>query len=132
MACWDSLAWVLGLTAATWFRYDGDTALIGSGSLVRVLLVALVAHWVIIVALHLYRGRYWTGSVDDAIGVAVTMATVGIIVFVVVLLPGLPPVARSIPLTGALVALMLSVGPGWPSGAGRSTEPGRTAGLPTA
>jgi FlaA1/EpsC-like NDP-sugar epimerase len=110
MACWDSAAWVVGLTVATWFRYDGNVALIDSGSLARVLLVALVAHWVIAVGLQLYRGRYWTGSVDDAIGVAVTMAMVGIIVFVVVLLPSLPPVARSIPLTGALAALMLSVG----------------------
>lgn len=110
MPAWDSAAWVVGLTAATWFRYDGDTGLIDSGGLVWVLLVALVAHWVIAVALQLYRGRYWTGSMDDAIGVAATMAMVGVIVFVVVLLPSLPPLARSIPLTGALVALMLSVG----------------------
>jgi FlaA1/EpsC-like NDP-sugar epimerase len=110
MPAWDSAAWVVGLTAATWFRYDGDTALIDSGGLVRVLLVALVAHWVIAVALQLYRRRYWTGSMDDAIAVAVTMAMVGIIVFAVVLPPSLPPLARSIPLTGALVALMLSVG----------------------
>ena len=110
MACWDSAAWAVGLTAAVWIRYDGDAALIDSGGLVRVLLVALVAHWAIAVALQLYRGRYWIGSVDDAIGVTATMAPVGIMVFVVVLLPSLPPVPRSVPLTGALVALMLSVG----------------------
>jgi FlaA1/EpsC-like NDP-sugar epimerase len=106
-AC-DSAAWFVGLFAAAWFRYDGNVALIDVDGLLQVLIVALVTHWAIAVVLQRYRGRYWPGSVDDAIGVTVTMGLVGVIVFLVVLLPDLPPVPRSVPLTGAMIALMLS------------------------
>ena len=107
---WDSAAWFIGLSAATWFRYDGNTALINADGLIQVALVALLAHWAIAVPCRLYRGRHWTGSVDDAINVTAAMAMVCIIVFVVVQLRVVPAVPRSVPLTGALIALMLSIG----------------------
>lgn len=110
LLAWDSAAWVVGLSAGSWLRYDGDIAAIDTRGLALVLVVALVAQATVAVALRLYRGRYSTGSVEDAISVAATAALVGIAVFVVVLLPSLPPVPRSVPAAGALIALLLSVG----------------------
>jgi FlaA1/EpsC-like NDP-sugar epimerase len=110
LLAWDSGAWLVGLSAGTWLRYEGDAAEIDTDGLAWVLLVALLVHGVVAAPLGLYRGRHWTGSVDDAIGVTATVTTVGLVLFVVVLLPSQPPVPRSVPLTGALIALLLSVG----------------------
>ena len=110
LSCWDSAAWLFGLTAATWFRYDGDTTLIDADRLAQVLLVAVVAHWLIAVPFQLYRRRYWIGSVDDAINVMAAVTVVCMIVLVAVLLQPVLPVPRTVPVTGALVALLISTG----------------------
>ena len=44
VSCWDTTAWLVGLTVATWFRYDGDASLIDADGLAQVLLVAVAAH----------------------------------------------------------------------------------------
>jgi len=107
---WDSAAWIVGLSAATWLRYEGDTALIDTGGLVTVLLVALVTHGIMATALRLYRGRYWRGSVDDALSVSLTIALAGAAVLLGVLLPSAALLPRSVPATGALIALVLALG----------------------
>ena len=107
---WDSAAWTMGLSAATWLRYEGDTSLIDTAGLVRALLVALVAHGVVATTLRLYHGRYWRGSVDDALSVSLTIALAGAAVFLGILLPGPALVPRSVPATGALIALVLALG----------------------
>jgi FlaA1/EpsC-like NDP-sugar epimerase len=110
LLAWDSTAWLVGLSAATWLRYEGDATQIDTDGLALVILGVLLAHCVIAVPLQLYRGRYWTGSIDDGISVGAGIAIVGLAAFVGVLLPSLPPVPRSVPLTGALIALVLAVG----------------------
>jgi FlaA1/EpsC-like NDP-sugar epimerase len=107
---WDSAAWVGGLSAGTWLRYDGDVAAIDTVGLAHVLLVALVVHAAIAVPLRLYRGRNSTGSVDDAIGMTAAVTVVGIAVLVTVLLQTPPPIPRSVPVAAALITLLLSVG----------------------
>ncbi len=110
LSCWDTTAWVIGLTVATWFRYDGDTTLVDPGGLAQVLLVAVAAHWLVAVPFQLYRRRYWIGSVDDAINVMAAVTVVCVIVVAGVLSEPVPPVPRTVPLTGALIALLLSTG----------------------
>ncbi|MCO1653884.1 polysaccharide biosynthesis protein [Pseudonocardia humida] len=110
LLAWDSAAWVIGLSTGVWLRYDGDVTAIDTRGLAQVLVVALVVQVIVAVPLRLYRGRYSTGSVEDAISVTAAVALVGIVAFVVVLLPSLPPVPRSVPAAGALIALLLSVG----------------------
>ena len=109
LSCWDSTAWLVGLTIAAWLRYGG-APLVYTDGLAQVLLAAIVAHWLIAVPFQLYRRRYWIGTVDDAINVMAAVAAVCMIVFVAVLLEPVPPVPRTVPVIASLVALLLSTG----------------------
>ena len=106
----DCAVWLIGLATAVWLRYEGDIALIFTDEFVTVLLVAIAAHQLIAMPRQLYRGRHRTGSVDDALSVSSVIAVAGLVAFGVVLLPYQPPIARSVPIIGALIAVVLAVG----------------------
>jgi FlaA1/EpsC-like NDP-sugar epimerase len=105
----DLAAWLIGLTAGVWMRYEGDPSPVFSGGFVAVLLIALGTHVLVATPGQLYQGRYSIGSVEDAIAVGSVIGVAGLVAFGAALLPDQPPVARSVPLIGALVVLVLAV-----------------------
>ncbi len=110
LLAWDCVAWALGLTVAIWMRYEGDTSMIDRPGLALLVITAIVAHLLLAVPLRLYRGRYRVGGVDGAIALCAAMGLVGCVASVVVLVPGLSPVPRSVPAIGTLVAIAAAVG----------------------
>ncbi len=110
LVLWDSGAWTVALFLATFLRYELDATQINPVGLAIVTAVAIVTQLGVGAAMRLYQGRYWIGSVDDAINVTITMAIVGIVVFGVDLLSPIPFIPRSVPLTATLTALVLAWG----------------------
>ncbi len=107
---WDGLAWVLGLLTGCWFRVGFNATAIDLPGLLRISAVAIVAQLIIGVGFHLYRGRYWVGSLDEALNLARVTVAVGVLVSALDLLAAQPWVPRSVPPTATLVALSIAAG----------------------
>jgi FlaA1/EpsC-like NDP-sugar epimerase len=110
LMAWDCVAWAFGLTAAIWMRYEGDTSMINRPGLAVLVIIAIVAHLLLALPLRLYRGRYRVGGADGAIALCAVMGLVGCGAMVVVLVPGLAPVPRSVPAIGTLVTIAAAIG----------------------
>jgi FlaA1/EpsC-like NDP-sugar epimerase len=102
----DGSAWAVALVVVTWFRYEFEATHVDGSDLFRVLLLVLVLQWAVGLAAHLYRGRYWVGSLDEAVQLARVMVAVGLVTLAVDLGLSVPLVPRSVPLTSAFVALV--------------------------
>ena len=106
----DGAAWAAGFGLTTWVRYAFEATRISVSGLLIVIVVAVVVQWLVGTVAHTYRGRFPLGSVDEVINLALVMFVVGLVVLGVDLLPGTPLVPRSVPLSAALVALVLAAG----------------------
>ncbi len=109
LAGWDGMAWVLGLVTSCWLRYEFDVTQIDVPNLLTFSAVAVVAQVVVGLALHLYRGRYWVGSIDEALSLTGVTALVGVLLFGLNLMATQAWVPRSVPLMATLVALAVTV-----------------------
>lgn len=102
----DSVAWVAGLTAAVWTRFEFDlttgqlTQAIGAG------LAAAVLHLGISWAQRRHWGRHPLGSVQEAQALAATTACTGIALLLAVTSLMDRPVPASSPPVGAAIALL--------------------------
>ena len=111
LAGFDGGSWAIALFVAASLRYELDFSQLHLVGLERAVVVALLAQFLIGALFQVYRGKYCTGSVEDAINVSTATASVGVVVFgfnLVINNPALLP--RSVPLTAALIAIMLAVG----------------------
>ncbi|WP_309112242.1 nucleoside-diphosphate sugar epimerase/dehydratase [Saccharothrix sp.] len=106
----DGLAWAVALVVVTWFRLELEATQVDGSNLVRFLLLVLVLQWAVGLAAHLYRGRYWVGSQDEAAQLARVMIVVGLVALVVDSGLSVPLVPRSVPLTSAFAALVTAWG----------------------
>ena len=107
----DGCSWAIALVVAASLRYELDFSQLHLAGLERILVVALLAQLFIGTLFQVYRGRYCTGSVEDAINVSAATALVGVVVFglnLVINSPDLVP--RSVPLSAALIAIMFAAG----------------------
>jgi FlaA1/EpsC-like NDP-sugar epimerase/lipopolysaccharide/colanic/teichoic acid biosynthesis glycosyltransferase len=106
----DGIVWSIGLSAATWFRYDGITDRIDGTDLLHLVIVAIVAQWVLGFASRAYRGRYYLGSVEEAGNLAVVTLGVGLILFSYQLLTLSLLVPRSVSLIAPFLVFVLAGG----------------------
>ncbi len=105
---WDSMAWALGLLASFWLRTEFNTTQIDLPGLLRISAVAIAMQLTAGMGFHIYRGRYWVGSIDEALNLTRVTVLVGTMVFTLDLLIAKPWVPRSVPLTATLIALSIA------------------------
>ncbi|MTD56548.1 SDR family NAD(P)-dependent oxidoreductase [Amycolatopsis pithecellobii] len=110
VALFDGLAWAIGLTVATWLRFEFDFHQINLDSLLWTISVAVAVLWSASVTTWLYFGRHKAGSLQEALAVARVNAFTGVVVFGFVLVSAPPPVPRSVALTAAPLAFALALG----------------------
>jgi FlaA1/EpsC-like NDP-sugar epimerase len=108
LAWFDGVAWAVALAAVTWSRYVLEATRIDGVHLLQFLSIVLLVQWALGLVAHLYRGRYWVGSLDEALRLAWVVLGVGVITLVVDLTLSAPLVAQSVPLTSAFLTLFLS------------------------
>lgn len=111
----DSLAWLVGLIASAWLRYDLSLNFQQLRGVLIVVAVAVVMQNAIGHALFLYRGRYAFGSAEEVVGVFQSVAwIVGLLLFGDLLarwtLPRGQFVPISTPLASGLLALVIMLG----------------------
>jgi FlaA1/EpsC-like NDP-sugar epimerase len=106
----DAAAWVTGLVAAVWGRYEGA---VGSANLAGVAAVALYAvclQGIIGYALYLYRGRYGFGTFDEVRAVSLTALSTSAILLALDLADPVRVVPASTPIIGGLLAMIPMLG----------------------
>jgi FlaA1/EpsC-like NDP-sugar epimerase len=103
----DGLAWIAGLAAALWLRFDFGLPALRLGPLLAVALGAVTLHALVGHRLYLYRGRYAFGSFEEVRGVAFAASTTMLTLHVVILSVPIRPVPASTPLIGGTLALVL-------------------------
>ncbi|MDT7612905.1 MAG: hypothetical protein QOF00_352 [Pseudonocardiales bacterium] len=103
----DALAWVLGLAAALWLRFDFGLPLLSPAAPLLVALGAVTLHTVTGHCLYLYRGRYAFGSFEEVRAVAFAAATTMLTLHVVNLSLPHRLVPASTPLIGGTLALVV-------------------------
>ncbi len=101
----DVAAWVVGLVIAVYFRYDFDGDQITWSPVFAICGALVVSQLVLGWVFWLYRGRYSSGSFEEAAAVLATVLTVAVIVGVPVVLFG--PLMH-IPRSTTLIALPLA------------------------
>jgi FlaA1/EpsC-like NDP-sugar epimerase/lipopolysaccharide/colanic/teichoic acid biosynthesis glycosyltransferase len=106
----DGIAWIVALSTAAWFRYDGNLDQISVPNLAHIAIAAIVVQWVLGFALRSYRGRYYLGSVEQAGNLAVVALGVALFLFGYQLLTPSLFVPRSVPLTAPFIMLVLAGG----------------------
>lgn len=106
----DGIVWAIGLSAATWFRYDGAMDRINGANLLHMVIVAIVAQWALGFALRTYQGRYYIGSVGQAGNLAVVVLGVGWLLFGYQLLTPSLFVPRTVPLIAPFLVFVLAGG----------------------
>ncbi|MGH3719185.1 MAG: SDR family NAD(P)-dependent oxidoreductase [Pseudonocardiaceae bacterium] len=102
------MAWVVGLLISLWFRTEFDAIQVDLPGLLRISVVAIVMQLIVGIGFHIYRGRYWIGSIDEALNLTRVTAIVGILVFALDLLITHPWVPRSVPPTATLIMLSIA------------------------
>ncbi|SCL23984.1 NDP-sugar epimerase, includes UDP-GlcNAc-inverting 4,6-dehydratase FlaA1 and capsular polysaccharide biosynthesis protein EpsC [Micromonospora rhizosphaerae] len=102
----DCGAWVGGLIAAVWSRYEFDVTARELTAAITAGLAAAVLHLGISRAQRKYRGRYPLGSAAEAQALAVTTACTGLALLVTVTVVMDRPVPASSPLVGGAIALL--------------------------
>jgi FlaA1/EpsC-like NDP-sugar epimerase len=90
----DSVIWALAIPLAVWLRYDYDLARLG-GNLIAPIALAVALQGLFGLAYGLYRRRWRYGSFDEVRIVALTAASVGVVLTVA--LWGRGNVPRSVP-----------------------------------
>ncbi|HJQ44883.1 MAG TPA: nucleoside-diphosphate sugar epimerase/dehydratase [Amycolatopsis sp.] len=108
-AAFDGAAWAIGLSAATWLRFEFDFGQLDSESLLWTIAVALAVLWSGGIATGLHLGRYTAGSLDEALVVARVCAVVGLTVFCIAFVAAVPPVPRSVPVIATPLALAIAL-----------------------
>jgi len=91
-----------------WFRTEFDATQIDLPGLLRISVVAIGVQLAVGIWFHIYRGRYWIGSIDEALNLARVTGLVGVLVFALDSLVAHPWVPRSVPLTATLIALSIA------------------------
>lgn len=104
----DGAAWIVGLAVASWLRYELDMTALETAGLLWFVPFALAVQWAVGAALHMYRGRYCVGSLDEAVRLAWTMLIAGFVLLSIDIAASTQFVPRSVPLTAALLALLIS------------------------
>ncbi|WP_169739702.1 polysaccharide biosynthesis protein [Amycolatopsis taiwanensis] len=104
----DAGAWAVGLTGATWLRYEFALDRVDSLGLARIISATVAVVWIAGIATHLYLGRYPIGSLDEVLKLALVSGIVCLSLQGLESL-GKPPVPRSVPFIAACLAMVLSV-----------------------
>ena len=107
LAGFDGAAWVLALPAATWLRYELDLSQVDGAGLARLIPLAVAAQWLVGGAARMYSDRYCVGSLDESVHLAAVVLLAGALVLGVDLVAAEPFVPRSVPLTAALLVLLV-------------------------
>jgi FlaA1/EpsC-like NDP-sugar epimerase/lipopolysaccharide/colanic/teichoic acid biosynthesis glycosyltransferase len=107
---YDAGAWAAALYLATWCRYDWHLELINEHRLVPFVLVAIVTQWTLGLLLRTYRGRYFTGSVEQAWNLALVAFAVGAILMVTQLASSMFFAPRAVPLIAPFIMCVLAAG----------------------
>ncbi|GAA0453842.1 dTDP-glucose 4,6-dehydratase [Actinoplanes capillaceus] len=128
----DSAAWVIGLLAAVFVRYDFVPDLRPLIGVLVVIVLAVLVHTAIDHARQLHRGIHRFASVDDANAVAATTVLVGLMLTAGIVLLSHPPVPVGVPALGGMIALMimLSVRYLWRARRFRRLRPDRRTAAP--
>lgn len=105
---WDSVAWVSGLMISCWLRYEFDLTQIDVVGLFASAAAAVAVQLVVGLALPLYRGRYWLGTVDEAVNLTVVTLITATLLFSLNLVLPQPWVPRSVPLMAGLVTVAIA------------------------
>ncbi|MET0134697.1 MAG: nucleoside-diphosphate sugar epimerase/dehydratase [Kibdelosporangium sp.] len=107
LAAADAAAWAIALPLATWLRFELDWSQLYANALSQVIVIAVLAQWAAGSVKRMYSGRYWPGSLDEAVHLGSSVLLAGVVLLAVNALPGLPPTPRSVPLIAMLLALVL-------------------------
>lgn len=101
----DSAAWVLAFEVAGLMRDGLEPTPLRPVGLLLMITTAVVLQLVLGAAAHAYSGRYWLGTVDEAVLHTVVTAAVGLILFTVNILLRREWVPLTLPLTALLLTL---------------------------
>lgn len=106
-ALWDGGAWILGSLGAMAIRFDfqpSASQLLTAGAVGALLaVVQIIVGW----SVHLYRGRYRIGSLDEASGVTITVVLIAVAGSVLVAIFPQDGVPRSLPVLAGVLALSI-------------------------
>ncbi len=106
MIAFDQIAWFVALAGGTLLRFNFEISAVDFN--------AVLLHWAIVVPvffglgwlLRLHHGRAAVGSLDEMMILGLVVATTGLALFAINLLPGVTPLPRSVPLGAAVIALV--------------------------
>ena len=104
-AAWDSGAWIFGIIAAWTLRYDFQPDLSQVRPIIAFTLFAVVGQLVIGYVLHLYRGRYRVGSIDEVSGVTLSVLILVAAATALTLIVEPVGIPRSVPIIAGAFAL---------------------------
>jgi FlaA1/EpsC-like NDP-sugar epimerase len=106
----DSVAWLAGVNLAVWSRYEGVWTLEAAAGATALACLAICGHALLGHVRFIYRGRHRFGTFDEVIPLGTTVAASALLVFGIDLLsrPRLAPL--SVPLMGAVLALVFMLG----------------------
>lgn len=110
LAVWDVGAWAIALAVAAALRYELDVTQIDLPALQLLIVITAALQLLIGGVSQGYRGRYFIGSLDDAVSVSGAIGATGMVVIAMNILldPTLAP--RSVPVIAVPIALLLAVG----------------------
>ena len=107
MIVFDQVAWFVGLTGGTLLRFNFDLGAVEFD--------AVLLHWAIVIPIYfglgwllrLHHGRASVGSLDEMMILGLVVATSGIALFAINLLPGMAPLPRTVPIGAAILTLVV-------------------------
>jgi lipopolysaccharide/colanic/teichoic acid biosynthesis glycosyltransferase len=108
---WDAASWAIALILALALRYEFDLDVDDVSGLMQLIAVAVVAQVLIGVALQVYRGRHFIGSIDNVVDTAASIALSGFVVFVANCVLPAQETPRSVAIIATPIILLLAVGP---------------------
>ena len=108
VAAVDTVAWFVGIVLATWLRFALEGGGLTDLHVVEMAAISAGIAALVHLGLQLNRGRHTVGSYGDLLDLGCATAIVAAIVFVLNLALPVLLVPRSVPITAALVALVLA------------------------
>jgi FlaA1/EpsC-like NDP-sugar epimerase len=106
----DAAAWVAGLVAAAWGRYEGTFVSANLAGVATAAVLAVCFQGIIGYALYLYRGRYGYASFDEVRAVSLTVLATSATLLMLDLTTPVRPVPASTPVIGGLLAMIPMLG----------------------
>jgi FlaA1/EpsC-like NDP-sugar epimerase len=104
----DGGAWVVAITVSSQLRAGLDLPVAGRNGLLVTALLAAAGQVAIGTVVRLYRGRYWLGTIEEAVNLAGVTVVVGLVLFALNLTAENPWVPPTVPLEAVLPTLALA------------------------